>query len=262
MALQGSGQISLGDIATEFGGTAPHQMSEYYGSGGAPGSGELRISDFYGLANKGPSYINYLTTLSNNFANAEDTFSSVSFGSIAATNRVIVVCITVTTPNAISAMTIGGVAATQAATVGQNYIGKGEIWYAAQNSTTSGDIVISTGNVNGGVISVYSVNDVASTTPVETQASLTVNATLTFSNNSSDDAVFLCVGGAWHVDDNLTVGGTSGMIERNEFYGLVNGTDHNQITGSVRPGSAITNPTVTFGGQTDSNYCNLAAFWE
>ena len=29
MPLQTSGQISLSDIAAEFGGTAPHSMSEY-----------------------------------------------------------------------------------------------------------------------------------------------------------------------------------------------------------------------------------------
>ena len=55
MALQTSGAISLLDIATEFGGTAPHAMSEYYGGGdnvgagpGVPASGELTLSDFYG----------------------------------------------------------------------------------------------------------------------------------------------------------------------------------------------------------------------
>ena len=50
MALQSSGQISISDIATEFGDSAPHSMSEFYGAGGAPASGELKISDFYGLA--------------------------------------------------------------------------------------------------------------------------------------------------------------------------------------------------------------------
>lgn len=52
MALQGSGQISLNDIATEFGGTAPHSLSEYYSAAsGVPASGEISFSDFYGKAN-------------------------------------------------------------------------------------------------------------------------------------------------------------------------------------------------------------------
>lgn len=50
MALQSSGPISLNDIATEFGGSTPHSLSEYYGSGGAPASGPLSIGDFYGLS--------------------------------------------------------------------------------------------------------------------------------------------------------------------------------------------------------------------
>lgn len=50
MALPTTGPLSIGDIATEFGGTTPHSMSEYYGAGGAPGSGALSISDFRGLS--------------------------------------------------------------------------------------------------------------------------------------------------------------------------------------------------------------------
>ena len=33
MALTASGQISLSDIAGEFGGSAPHALSEYYAGG-------------------------------------------------------------------------------------------------------------------------------------------------------------------------------------------------------------------------------------
>jgi hypothetical protein len=55
MALQGSGAISLLNLATEFGGTAPHSMSEYYLGGGlvssnntgVPTSGAISLSDFY-----------------------------------------------------------------------------------------------------------------------------------------------------------------------------------------------------------------------
>lgn len=58
MALQASGTISISDIATEFGGTAPHSLSEYYRGGGlvpdtgtnsgVPTSGAISLSDFYG----------------------------------------------------------------------------------------------------------------------------------------------------------------------------------------------------------------------
>ena len=51
MALQTSGAISLSDIQTEFGGSNPIALSEYYGvSGGIPASGEISIGDFYGAS--------------------------------------------------------------------------------------------------------------------------------------------------------------------------------------------------------------------
>jgi hypothetical protein len=52
----GTGQVSLGDIETEFGGSAPTAISEYYSKGNAPGSGEIQIhADF-----QGTSDFNYL----------------------------------------------------------------------------------------------------------------------------------------------------------------------------------------------------------
>ena len=56
MALQGSGAISLSQIAAEFGGSAPHSMSEYYGGGGSvpaganpnvATSGAISMNSFY-----------------------------------------------------------------------------------------------------------------------------------------------------------------------------------------------------------------------
>ncbi len=54
MALQSSGTISLTQVATEFGGTAPHQMSEYFGvDAGVPASGSaIGLGNFYGKADK------------------------------------------------------------------------------------------------------------------------------------------------------------------------------------------------------------------
>lgn len=51
MALPGSGQISLGDVQTEFGGTNPAKLSEYYSAAaGVPASGTIRLSDFHGTS--------------------------------------------------------------------------------------------------------------------------------------------------------------------------------------------------------------------
>lgn len=62
MALQSSGQISLSQIAAEFGGSAPHSLSEYYGDGNAPASGEIQLAaDFYGTSN----LLSHSTTITN-----------------------------------------------------------------------------------------------------------------------------------------------------------------------------------------------------
>ena len=51
MPLQNSGPISLADIAGEFGGSAPHSISEYYGaSSGIPASGTISMNQFYGAS--------------------------------------------------------------------------------------------------------------------------------------------------------------------------------------------------------------------
>lgn len=55
MALPNSGTIKLSDIVAEFGGTAPHALTEYYGvSAGIPTSGTIKITDFYGSTGSGP----------------------------------------------------------------------------------------------------------------------------------------------------------------------------------------------------------------
>ena len=49
MTLQASGSISMSDIAEEFGGVAPHSLSEFYGiAAGVPSSGPISLSNFYG----------------------------------------------------------------------------------------------------------------------------------------------------------------------------------------------------------------------
>ena len=60
MAIQGSGAISFSDIQTEFGGSNPISMSEYYagganvpsGTGSVPTSGAINLTIFYGTSNR------------------------------------------------------------------------------------------------------------------------------------------------------------------------------------------------------------------
>jgi hypothetical protein len=49
MALQSSGAISLANVQTEFGGSNPIGINEYYGvAAGVPASGTISLYDFYG----------------------------------------------------------------------------------------------------------------------------------------------------------------------------------------------------------------------
>ena len=49
MTLPASGPLSLSEIQTEFGGSNPISISEYYAAAsGVPASGTIKISDFYG----------------------------------------------------------------------------------------------------------------------------------------------------------------------------------------------------------------------
>ena len=60
MPCPASGQISIQDIIDEFGGTAPHKMSEYYRNGGeipgnntnVPESGQITLTNFYSAVNE------------------------------------------------------------------------------------------------------------------------------------------------------------------------------------------------------------------
>jgi hypothetical protein len=52
MPLQSSGAISLSQIQTEFGGSNPISLSEYYNAAsGIPASGTISMNQFYGKSN-------------------------------------------------------------------------------------------------------------------------------------------------------------------------------------------------------------------
>ena len=92
MAIPSSGPLSLDDIQTEFGGTNPIDLSEYYAgganvppgttgdSGPIPTSGEIAVGEFYGSSNRVPIVINNTgTTLKADIyalASADPTYSA------------------------------------------------------------------------------------------------------------------------------------------------------------------------------------------
>jgi hypothetical protein len=90
MALPPSGTITVSAVAAEFGGSAPHSLSEYYRGGGlvpdtttnagVPTSGPISLSDFYGAA-AGWASTMFIGVLNNGFYN-QYGFSTGTFGSM------------------------------------------------------------------------------------------------------------------------------------------------------------------------------------
>ena len=75
MGLQTSGAISLADIQTEFGGSNPIAITEYYGvADGVPASGQIGIAHFYGKANS------FAFTISSNVSQLNLRTAAVSAG--------------------------------------------------------------------------------------------------------------------------------------------------------------------------------------
>jgi len=89
MPLQSSGQISLGDIRTEFGLAAGQiAMSSLYSKGNAPASGEIQLAaDFYGTANTFTTTLSWATNVQKvgieilGYANSSSTLNGTTFSS-------------------------------------------------------------------------------------------------------------------------------------------------------------------------------------
>jgi len=150
MALPSSGVLTLNDIQTEFGGTNPIDLSEYYRGGGLvpdsalnaaiPTSGVISVSDFYGAAN----LLNLDFTVQGAVVNrANGTFTGVSIGTADASRMVVIQggsasgSGTLTAPTSV---TIGGITAGLVRNT-NNYVA-----YAKVPTGTTATIVISGGS--------------------------------------------------------------------------------------------------------------------
>jgi len=188
MALQSSGAISLANIQTEFGGTNPISLSEYYSKGNAPASGEIQLAaDFYGTSD---TVDLDLTLQGGNVERGNGTFTGVSIGT-ANTNRMVIIQggekgSAIVAPTSI---TIGGDAMTLLRNT--NIF----IAYKKVPTGTTADIVISGG---GGtftqqIITLNTVNTAPnqnSITTTSAPANATTTSTMT-TNPVSDDGVFI-----------------------------------------------------------------------
>lgn len=185
MALPSSGVLTLNDIQTEFGGTNPIDLSEYYRGGGLvpntalnaaiPTSGVISVSDFYGSAN----------LLALNFAThgTGTNGASVSIGTARST-RMVHLSGYATNGIAVSSGTIGGVTATVINTGGLSSNGQlGNTWqaYAKVPTGTTATVSMNTA-VTYYVATFDTVNSGASATTSQTGSGLTMTATLTAAN--------------------------------------------------------------------------------
>jgi len=89
MALQSSGTITMAQIQTEFGGSNPASLSEYYRGGsnvpntstnsGIPTSGTIDMADFYGGANYSPDLTATVTLGSSSGSNKNGFFTILGY---------------------------------------------------------------------------------------------------------------------------------------------------------------------------------------
>lgn len=184
MALQSSGAISLSNIQTEFGGTNPISLSEYYSKGNAPASGEIQLAaDFYGTSN----------TVTLDFAvrtQITGTTSGVTIGT-ANTNRMVVLQISPTVNSGSLAskptsVTIGGVTATLYFPTAQA-LGYA---YAKVPTGTTADITTNSAGITYQVYTLNTVNSAPTLADAATFANTRPNRTTT-QNPVSADGVFM-----------------------------------------------------------------------
>ena len=92
MTLPASGTISINSLVGEYGGSAPHSMSEYYRGGGlvanhsnnanVPTSGTISLSNFHGQDNTAPSVTDNQVTinLTGSYSVPTSKYGDVQYG--------------------------------------------------------------------------------------------------------------------------------------------------------------------------------------
>jgi hypothetical protein len=86
MTIQSSGAIYLSDIQTEFGGSNPIYINEYYGKDSVPSSGPITMADFYGTSDSysvvGQAVADTYTFIAGSTINDASVLSRVTDGNI------------------------------------------------------------------------------------------------------------------------------------------------------------------------------------
>lgn len=182
MALPSSGVLTLNDIQTEFGGTNPIDLSEYYRGGGLvpdtalnagiPTSGVISVTDFYGSAN----------TIALNFATHGSGASGSSFSIGTARSTRMVHVSGYTTGATVTSVTIGGITAT-ILTHGSTGSNPGQAFQAWAKVPTGTTATITSSTVSTMYASTFdTVNSTAADTGSGTGFGTTTTFTFTAAN--------------------------------------------------------------------------------
>jgi len=187
MALQSSGAISLANIQTEFGGTNPISLSEYYSKGNAPASGEIQLAaDFYGTSD---SVDLDFTLQGGTTSRGAGTHSSVSIGT-ANTNRMVVISANSLNSAVPSGITIGGNAMSVVNSTSGVYIA----FLKVPTGTTADIVITGGGTFTQQIYTLNTVNSGTSNSQINYSTAAVGSASsgsFTFSTTVSDDGVFI-----------------------------------------------------------------------
>lgn len=216
MAIVSSGAISLGtsagtnrSISAEFGGTAPHSLSEYYGQGNAPASGEIQLAaDFYGTSNVSPMSTTNFARInsSNNTSYITRTITSgIVFNSLAMNFRLrrVTNFVYYEIQNAVSAATSSwfNTSGTSQGSMGTSYVTMGRF------------------NLDG--ITSIKMNWALTSSPSGSSASIFGNTALTGATYSASDNTFQTVSNNQSIGARLNVMATAECFAQNTSTGVV-----------------------------------------
>jgi hypothetical protein len=212
MAIVSSGAVSLGDIQTEFGGTNPASLSEYYSKGNAPASGEIQLAaDFYGTSNS--VSLNFATTFTGTINNG----TSITIGTARSTRMVHIMGYFTNNTVPPSSGSIGGVSMTLLPSPSGVVLSWWQGW-AKVPTGTSASVTLNTGGGTCFVSTFDTVNSGASNTGIINTG--TSGGTQTFNFTVANEGVVFWEGnsGAGQVHTlTLTTDNPGGVNQRYHF---------------------------------------------
>jgi hypothetical protein len=265
MALPGSGVLTLADIQTEFGGTNPISLSEYYRGGGlvpdsslntsVPTSGVISVSDFYGASAR--LSLNYASTFSGTVVNG----TSITIGTARGTRMVHIQGVAITVP---TSGTIGGVTATfisaPSGLVGSVY-GHWQAWAKVPTGTTA-TVTLNTGGGTSYVSTFDTVNASASTTSYQSQPPNQGQGPINFNFSGAveDEGIAF-----WSFQRSFGGGVATLTLSSNSPGNVIYKYYNNNVPSYIGPGVALgynitsTNDTRTFYGNSNGGFYKIGA---